>query len=202
MEKIDLKTHLYHGIVDWRFYAMKLDRREFCLDKLESILKSRYISRPCDFEEFGVNHNDYFGAKSSDYTNNDNQYYTYVAFHPDSIFASRFHNREKSCYLIATEDSRFGIILSPRLIDELPIEEESFDDSEVVIADNISLDQYGVGIYINPIFANEDDFQRIKAMINQNQYPFPIINIQNGEVVESIEKGKIKSLSSYTETGN
>ncbi|MCM1052527.1 MAG: hypothetical protein NC483_00930 [Ruminococcus sp.] len=43
MKKIDLRSYLYHGIVDWLNYDNGNTKESFCLNKLESILQSRFI---------------------------------------------------------------------------------------------------------------------------------------------------------------
>ena len=190
MQNLDIKNYFYHGIVDWLNYNKESSKDTFCLDKLDNILKCRYIYRPCDFKKNGVTHNDW----ANPYT----YYYTFVACHPESIYASRFKKEieEDNGYMVATEYSKFGILLTPRLLDELRIDDNAFCDKEILIADNISIDKYGVGIYINPIKMSEDSYQIISSLIKKYNYGFNIIDLFDGAIVESLEeeKAKIKKL--------
>lgn len=190
MRNFDVKNYFYHGIVDWLNYGEERSRDDLCLDKLDSILKFRYIYRPCDFKKNGIIHND----TANIYT----CHFTFVACHPESIYASRFRKdiKEDNGYMVATEYSKFGILLDPKLLEELSIYHKTFCDKEIVIIDNISIDKYGVAIYINPIKVSENSFQRIRNFIKKYNYDFNIINLFDGTIVESIdeEKEKIKKL--------
>ena len=187
MKKLDIRNYFYHGIVDWLNYNKQNSRDGFCLDKLDSILKCRYIYRPCDFKKNGITHGDWANL----YT----YYYTFVACHPESIYAARFKKdiEEDNGYKVATEYSKFGILLTPRLLDELTIDDDAFCDKEIPITENISIDQYGVGIYINPIRINEGVYQIIRNLIKKYNYDFNIINMFDGAVVKSFEEERTKT---------
>lgn len=191
MENLNIKDYLYHGMIDWLNYDNRKSRESFCLDKLDSILRHRYIYRPCDFKKYGITHND----TANPYTH----YFTFVACHPESIYATRFKKNinEDNGYTVATAYSKFGILLSPKLLDELTISDDTFCDKEIVIEDNISIDQYGVGIYINPIEIQEKSFQTIKNLIERYGYEFDIFSLFDSAVVSSLneEREKIKKLS-------
>lgn len=180
MKNINIKNCLYHGIVDWENYNNDKFRQNFCLDKLESILQHRYIYRPCDFEKNSIAHNDCANL----YT----YYLTFVACHPESIYASRFKKKieDDNGYTVATEYAKFGILIDPKLLDELPISDDTFCDKEIVIEDNISIDKYGVAIYINPLYINEEMCQTISKLLKKYNYTFNIINIPDGTIVKSI----------------
>ena len=87
MKNLDIKNYLYHGIVDWKNYNNGKSRYNFCLDKFESILQCRYIYRPCNFKKYGITH--------CDCANLYTYYFTFVACHPSSIYASRFKKNNK-----------------------------------------------------------------------------------------------------------
>lgn len=191
MKNLDIKNYLYHGIVDWENYNNDKCRLDFCLDKLESILHSRYIYRPCDFQKYGITHNDCANL----YT----YYFTFAACHSDSIYASRFKKdiKDDNGYAVATDYAKFGILLDPKLLDELVVSDDAFCDKEIVIEDNISIDKYGVAIYINPLYINMEVCQMIAKLLQKYKYTFNIINILDGSVIKSIDKKQIlvKTLS-------
>lgn len=191
MKNLDIKNYLYHGIVDWLNYNNDKLRYDFCLDKLESVLYCRYIYRPCDFKKKDITHNDC----ANPYT----YYFTFAACHSDSIYASKFKKeiKDDNGYAVATDYAKFGILLDPKLLDELAISDDIFCDKEIVIEDNISIDKYGVAIYINPLYINEEMCQMIEKLIKKYNYPFNIINIIDGSIVKSIDEEQItvKTLS-------
>ena len=186
MQNLDMKNYLYHGIVDWLNYNNSKSRDSFCLDKLNSILKHRYIYRPCDFKKYGISHNDC----ANPYT----YYFTFVGCHPDSLYADRFKKniKDDNGYIVATRYSKFGVLLSERLLSELTINEDTFCDKEVLIEDNISIDEYGIGIYINPITIDENSYQTIGHLIKKYNYIFGIIDLFDGTIVQSLEEEKQK----------
>lgn len=191
MGNIDIRNCLYHGIVDWENYDSKVFRESVCLDKLENILEKRFIVRPCDFRKFGISHRD----TANPYT----YYLTFLACSPESIYASRFKKdiQDDNGYLVATSYSNFGVLFDPRLLDELPISESSFCDREIVVEDNISLDTYGVGIYVNPFGVTEAGFENIKTMLKGNDYDFSVVSVYDGAVITSLdeEKERVQRLS-------
>ena len=191
MKNIDIKDYLYHGIIDWLNYDNGKARENLCLEKLESILKSRYIYRPLEFKKNGITH-----------TNTANHYthfFTFVACHPKSVFAEKFKKNldEDNGYTVATAYSKYGLLLSPKLLDELTISDVVFCDKEIVLEDNISLDKYGVGIYINPMEIQDESFGIIKQLIEKYGYDYDIISIFDSAIVESLEeeREKINKLS-------
>ena len=143
-EKLEIKNYLYHGIIDWLNYDKDNKRNSFCLEKLESILKTRYLCRPCDFKKFGIKHND----TANPYT----YFFTFLSCLPDSQFALTFKKdiSQDNGYLVSTSYASFGIIFDASLLNNLKISDIAFCDKEIVIEDNIPLDEYAVGIYINP----------------------------------------------------
>lgn len=165
-------------------------RENFCLNKMESILKSRFIYRPCDFKINGISHDDC----ASLYTH----YYTFVACHPESIYAARFKKdiKEDDGFTVATKYSKFGILLDSRLLDELTIDEDTFCDKEVLIADNISIDEYGTGIYINPMTISDESYQALRSLIRKYGYSIDVIDVFDGAVVQALdeEQEKVKRL--------
>lgn len=187
MEKIDLKNYLFHGIVDWVTYDTEIATTHVCMDKLESILRSRYLYRPYDFKKNGITHNDV----ANPYT----YFFTFVACHPDSVYATRFKKdqREDNGYAVATDYSSFGLLLDPKLLEELPVcEDVSFCDKEILIEGNISLDKYGLGIYINPNLVSKELLEIIIELLKKYQYTFPIINILDGSIIVGDgEKAKV-----------
>lgn len=191
MKNLDIKNYLYHGIVDWVNYNNDKLRYDFCLDKLESILQCRYIYRPCDFKRNGITHDDCANL----YT----YYFTFAACHSDSIYAARFKKeiKDDNGYAVATDYAKFGILLDPKLLDELTISDDSFCDKEIVIEDNISIDKYGIAIYINPLYINEGMCQTIAKHLKKYNYNFNIISIIDGSIVKSIDEEQItvKTLS-------
>ena len=191
MKNLDVKTYLYHGIVDWENYNNGKLRQDFCLNKLEGILQFRYIDRPCDLKRYGITHNDC----ANHYT----YYFTFAACHSDSIYASRFKKdiKDDNGYTVATDCAKFGILLEPKLLDELTISDDAFCDKEIVIEDNISIDKYGVAIYINPLYINEEVCQIIAKLLKKYNYTFNIINILDGSIVKSTydEHTTVKTLS-------
>lgn len=191
MKNLDIKNYLYHGIVDWKNYNNGKLRQNFCLNKLESILQCRHIYRPCDFKKYGITHND----RANPYT----YYFTFVACHPDSIYSPRFKKdiKDDNGYIVATDYAKFGILLDPKLLDELIINNDTFCDKEIVIQDNISIDKYGVAIYINPLYVNEEICQIITNLLKKYNYIFNIINIFDGSIIKSIDdkQTNIKTLS-------
>ncbi len=191
MKNLDVKYYLYHGIVDWQNYNNGKFRQNFCLAKLESVLKCRYIYRPCDFKKYGITHNDC----ANPYT----YYFTFVACNSDSIYASRFKKniKDDNGYDVATYYAKFGILLAPKLLAELVISDDTFCDREIVIEDNISIDEYGVAIYINPLYINAEVCAIIAELLKKYNYTFNIINILDGSVIKSINEEQIvpKTLS-------
>lgn len=187
MEKLNLKNCLYHGIVDWNNYTCKFSNDDFCLSKLSSILKTRYILRPCDFRKNGITHGDVANV----YTH----YFTFVACHPDSEYAVRFKKdiEEDNGYMVATEYANFGILLSPKIINELPIWNEPFCDKEIPVDANISLDQFGLGIYINSSYYTTKLYEQIKTLLNKYNYDFDVIRLNNKDK-NIISKAKEKVL--------
>lgn len=187
MKKIDVKFYLYHGIVDWQNYNNGKFRQNFCLAKFESILKCRYIYRPCDFKKYGITH----GDCANPYT----YYFTFVACHSDSIYASRFKKeiKDDNGYDVATNYAKFGFMLTPKLLDELAICNNTFCDKEIVIEDNISIDEYGVAIYINPLYINDNACAIIAGLLKKYNYSFNIINILDGSVIKSVNEEQIVS---------
>lgn len=191
MEKLDIKNCLYHGIVDWLNYDKNISREDLCLNKLDSILENRFIIRPCDFKKFGIKHND----TANPYT----YYFTFLACSSESVYASRFKKdiKDDNGYMVATSYSKFGILFDPRLLDELTISDISFCDKEIVIEDNISIDQYGIGIYINPLDMSENCLQIIKELIKKHKYNFDVVSVFDGTIIESFteKKDRAKGLS-------
>lgn len=181
----------YNGIVDWENYNNGKFRQDFCLDKLESILQCRYIYRPCDFKKYGITHNDC----ANPYT----YYFTFAVCHFDSIYASRFTKeiKDDNGYAVATDYAKFGILFEPKLLDELTINADTFCDKEIVIEDNLSIDKYGVAIYINPLYINEEICKMIAKLLKKYNYTFNIINILDGSIIKSIDKEQtnVKALS-------
>ena len=191
VKNLDIKNYLYHGIVDWENYNNGNWRQDFCLDKLESILQCRYICRPCDFKKHSITHNDCANL----YT----YYFTFAACHSDSIYASRFKKdiKDDNGYVVATDYAKFGILLEPKLLDELAISDDTFCDKEIVIEDNISIDKYGVAVYINPLYINVEMCQMIAKLLKKYNYTFNIINILDGNIIKPIdgEQITVKTLS-------
>lgn len=191
MEILDIKNCLYHGIVDWLNHDKNISRESLCLDKLDSILETRFIIRPCDFKKFGIKHND----TANVYTH----YFTFLACSSESTYASRFKKdiQDDNGYMVATSYSNFGILFDPRLLGELTISDTSFCDREIVLEDNISIDKYGIGIYINPLNVGEDCFQIIRTLIKKRNYAFNIVSIFDGVPIESLteEKDRVKRLA-------
>lgn len=185
VKKLDIKKYLYHGIVDWENYNNGKWRQDFCLDKLESILQYRYIYRPCDFKKYSITHNDC----ANPYT----YYFTFAACHSDSIYASRFKKdiKDDDGYAVATDYAKFGILLEPKLLDELTISDDTFCDKEIVIEDNISIDKYGVAIYINPLYIDVEMCQMIARLLKKYNYTFDIINILDGSAIKSTDREQI-----------
>lgn len=182
MEYLNIKDYLYHGIVDWKFYDKNIFREKLCLDKLNSILEKRFLIRPCDFKLFGITHND----TANPYT----FYFTFLACSSESIYASRFKKeiKDDNGYTVATSYSRFGILFKPELLNELTVSDISFCDREIVIEDNISIDKYGIGIYINLFGITEECFQTIKSLIKKYNYGFRIVSVFDGIGIESLSK--------------
>ena len=122
-----------------------------------------------------------------------------MACSPESIYASRFKKDipDDNGYLVATSYSNFGVLFDPRLLDELPISKSSFCDREIVVEDNISLDAYGVGIYVNPFGVTEAGFETIKTMLKGNDYDFDVVSVYDGAVIASLdeEKERVQRLS-------
>lgn len=191
MGNLVMKDYLYHGIVDWVFYDQNVSREKKCLDKLNSILEKRFIIRPCDFSSFGITHND----TANPYT----FYFTFLACSSESVYASRFKKeiQDDNGYAVATSYSKFGLLFKPDLLDELTVSDFSFCDREIVIEDNISVDKYGVGIYINPFGVSEECFQVIKELIKKHHYGFPIVSVFDGVEIESLseEQDRAKRMS-------
>lgn len=185
MKNLDIKNYLYHGIVDWENYNNGKMRYNFCLAKLESILRYRYIYRPCDFKKHGINHDDCANL----YT----YYFTFAACHSDSIYSQRFKKeiQDDNGYVVATNYAKFGILLDPKLLDELIIKADTFCDKEIIIEDNISIDKYGVAIYINPLYINEEMLQMIANLLKKYNYTFNIVSIIDGSIVKSIDDKRI-----------
>lgn len=188
MENLNIKDYLYHGIIDWVNYDNGKSRENLCLDKLESVLKCRYIYRPCDFKKYGITHRN----TANLYTH----FFTFVSCHPESIYASRFKKdiKEDNGYMVSTEYSSLGILLNPKLLSELKISDFTFCDKEIVIEENISLDEYAIGIYINPTKINDTTFDTIKRLIQNYGYEFNIYNIFDGSIIWQFndEKEKVK----------
>ncbi len=191
MKKIDLRNFLYHGIVDWLNYDNGCIRDDLCLDKLDSILKHRFIYRPCDFKIYGIKHNDL----SNPYT----YYFTFLACHPESGFAKRFKKdiKDDNGFMVATSYSNLGLLFSPELLDELKICSEAFCDKEIVFEDNISLDKYGVGIYVNPLNINNASYQVIRDLIVKYDYKFNIFSIYDGLEIQALDEEKIRVRKLY-----
>lgn len=191
MKNLDIKNYLYHGIVDWENYNTGKFRQDFCLKKLESILQCKYIYRPCDFKKYGITHNDC----ANPYT----YYFTFAACHSDSIYASRFKKniKDDNGYAVATDYAKFGILLEPKLLNELTISDDAFCDKEIVIEDNISIDKYGVAIYINPLYIDAEMCQIIVKLLKKYNYTFNIINILDSSTIKSTdgEQITVKTLS-------
>ncbi|MCM1052528.1 MAG: hypothetical protein NC483_00935 [Ruminococcus sp.] len=97
---------------------------------------------------------------------------------------------------MATSYASFGLLFNSILLDELKISEESFCDKEIVLEDNVSLDEYGVGIYINPLGENENSYQVIRALIERYNYDFDIYSTFDGMAIQSLEeeKARVRSL--------
>lgn len=190
MFNLDIKNYLYHGIVDWLNYDKNFFDENLCLEKLNSILEKRFIIMPRDFEKFGVKHND----TANPYT----YHFTFLACSPKSVYASRLKKEmgEDNGYMVATVYSKFGILLNPTLLNELIISDISFCGNEILIEDNISLDKYGIGIYINALSVSESCFQIINESIKNNGYNFSIVSVFDGKIIESIieEKNRVKRL--------
>ena len=191
MKNLDIKNYLYHGIVYWKNYSNGKFRQDFCLDKLESILQCRYIYRPCDFKKNGITHNDCANL----YT----YYYTFAACHSDSIYARKFKKeiQDDNGYDVATDYAKFGILLDPKLLDELTISDDAFCDKEIIIEDNISIDKYGIAIYINPLYISVEMLQMIDNILKKYNYTFNIINIFDGSIIKIIDREQktIRTLS-------
>lgn len=190
MKQLDMNNYLYHGIIDWVNYDKDYFQEDLCLDKLESILRHRFIYRPCDFQKLGISHND----TANPYT----YYFTFLACSPKSIYASRFKKdiKDDNGYMVATLYSRFGILLNPKLLEELTISDVSFCDNEIVLEDNISLDKYGIAIYINPLSISDNCFEAIKRLIKKYNYEFDIVSVFDGTIIELFneEKNGVKRL--------
>lgn len=88
-------------------------------------------------------------------------------------------------------------MLAPKLLNELTISDDTFCDKEIVIEDNISIDEYGVAIYINPLYINAEVCTIIAELLKKYNYTFNIINILDGSVIKSINEEQIvpKTLS-------
>ena len=187
MEKLDITNYLYHGIVDWENYNNGKIRDDFCLDKLESILKSRYIYRPCEFKKHGINHDDYANLYTF--------YFTFVACHYNSIYASKYKKdiKDDNGYLVATDYAKFGILFDIKLLNDLTICEYTFCDKEIVLEDDIPLDKYGVAIYINPIYVEEEIIKKISILLKKYDYNFNIVNVLDGSVIKLFNDEKIYS---------
>lgn len=188
MQSIDIKNYLYHGIVDWLNYDNDSIRDNFCLEKLEGILKARHIYRPCDFKKNGITHDDYANV----YT----YYLTFVACHPDSLYAKVFKkdNKEDNGYLVATSYSKFGIVISPKILEELTIFEDTFCDCEIVIDGNISLDDYGSALYVDSSSIKEDTIDKLNNLLVKYGYEWDIVDIFDGRIInknKSSDKVKI-----------
>lgn len=182
MKKFNLKEYLYHGIVDWNNYNRDTFRLKFCLAKLESILRCRYICRPCDFNKFKILHRDCANLYTF--------YFTFAACHPESIYASRFRKeiKDDNGYVVATEYAKLGILLDSELLHELSINNDSFCDKEILIEDNISIDKYGLAIYINPIYINAEMYFHIMDLLKKYNYNFKIVNIIDGSIIDDMGK--------------
>lgn len=181
---VDIKNCLYHGIVDWLNYDKNISRENLCLDKLDSILEKRFIVRPCDFKTFDIKHNDI----ANPYT----YYFTFLACSPESIYADRFKKdiKDDNGYMVATSYSRFGILFDPRLLDDLIISGVSFCNQEIVIEDNISIDKYGLGIYVNPLEISDNCLRIIKELIKKHEYNFDIVSVFDGTTIGSLSEEK------------
>ena len=105
--------------------------------------------------------------------------------------------KDDNGYVVSTNYAKFGILLYPKILDELTISDVTFCDKEIVIEDNISLDKYGVAIYINPLYINEEMCQMIAKLLKKHSYTFNIINILDGNIIKSIDEEQmtIKTLS-------
>ncbi len=180
MRNIDLKNYLFHGIVDWLYYNENTSRDSFCLEKLDSILKCRFIYRPCEFKKYGITHND----QANHYT----YYFTFVACHPDSIYSVKYKKEISydNGYTVATNYSKFGILFDPKLLDELTIIDDAFTDKEIMFDDDISLDAYAVGIYINPTVISKYLYEEIVNLVKKYIYNFVIVSILDGSIIETI----------------
>ncbi len=191
MKNLYIKNYLYHGIIDWLNYDRNYSRVDLCLSKLDSILNHGFIYRPCNFQKLGISHND----TANPYTS----YFTFLACSPESIYASRFKKdiKEDNGFLVATSYSNFGILLDPRLLDELSLFDTPYCDSEIVIEDDISVSDYGVAIYVNPLSISENCFQIIKYLIKKYNYEYTIVSVFDGAVIASLteERHRIKELA-------
>ena len=110
---------------------------------------------------------------------------------------SKKNIKDDNGYDVATYYAKFGILLAPKLLDELTISDDTFCDKEIVIEDNISIDEYGVAIYINPLYINAEVCAIIAELLKKYNYTFNIISVLDGSVIKSINEEQIvpKTLS-------
>jgi hypothetical protein len=143
---------------------------------------------PNDFEKHGIKH--------TDCANGFTRPFTFVACHPDSKFSKIYGLKKcrESGYLFATFYSDFGFLFSPKLLEELEIVEVAFCSNEILLMDNISLDKYCIGVFINPEKVSETTYNSIYSLLKEYGYDFNIFNVFDGTIIESYEKEKVKKL--------
>lgn len=182
----NINNYLYHGIVDWLNLNNPTMQNKLCLEKLASILGTRYIYRPCDFAKYEIKHND----TANPYT----KYFTFLACSPNSPFATRFKKDflDDNGYLVATTYAQYGLLFDSKILDELPIYKNSFCDKEILIEDNISLDKYGVGMYANCTNLDNETFLKIKNLITKYNYDYNIYSIFDGTLITTLNEEKVR----------